>query len=87
MAVALGGTNPHVYLQMGQAERDATLAFLVGREIRCVVGGNGAATGGSSGGGGSGGDGDVDGRVESRVERIASANPAADLAHVLSLVS
>eukprot|EP00903_Cladosiphon_okamuranus_P008777 g8408.t1 len=88
VTVALGGTNPHVYLQMSQAERNATLTSLVGREIRCVVGGNGAAAGGSSGtygGGGGGGSNDVDGRVEFCVERIASTNPAADLAHALSL--
>lgn len=86
VTVALGGTNPHVYLQMGQAERNATLASLVGREIRCVVGGNGAAAGGSSGVSGSGGgNNDVNGRVEFCVERIASTNPAADLAYALSL--
>eukprot|EP00752_Nemacystus_decipiens_P006458 g5816.t1 len=89
VTVALGGTNPHVYLQMGQAERTATLASLVGREIRCVVGGNGAAAGGSSGvddrvGGGCADRSGVNGRVGFCVERIASTNPAADLAHALS---
>ncbi|CAM9473095.1 unnamed protein product [Pylaiella littoralis] len=98
VTAALGGINAHVFLQMGQVERKATLDSVIGREIRCVVGGNGAeATAdandvdcfASSGGGDGcsdwgGGDGKIPGRVEFRVERIASANPAADLAHLLS---
>lgn len=98
VAAALGGINAYVFLQMGQMERKETLDSLIGREIRCVVGGNGATetsegannsdgnSNNSSGGNGRsdwGGD-DIPGRVEFRVERIASANPAADLAHLLS---
>lgn len=79
---------------MGPAEREATLGALIGREVRCVVGGNGAGVPSSlSGGGGEGGqEGGADwsggegggGGVEYRVERISSTNPAADLAHLLS---
>lgn len=84
---ALGGTSPQVFLRMGQAERNAALASLVGREIRCVVGGNGAATGAAVSIDSSDScDSDMAGRVGLRVERIASTNPAADLAHVLSLL-
>lgn len=90
IAAALGGINAQVFLQMGQVERKATLDSLIGREIRCVVGGNGAETMGGANNvdrnsnNRSGGDRKISGRVEFRVERIASANPAADLSHLLS---
>lgn len=88
VTAAFGGMNAHVFLQMGEAERKATVDSLVGREIRCVVGGDGAAS--QVGGNGSvcsnGGEGDWDGagRVGLRVERIASVNPAADLAYLVA---
>ncbi len=72
VTAALGGVNPHVFLQLGQAERKRTLDGLIGREVRCVVGCNNHGNEESAG------------RVEFSVERIASANPAADLAHLLS---
>ncbi|CAM9360129.1 unnamed protein product, partial [Ectocarpus sp. 4 AP-2014] len=90
VTAAFGGMNAHDFLQMGEAERKATVHSLVGREIRCVVGGDGAASevGGNgsacSNGGGGEGDWDGAGRVGLRVERIASVNPAADLAYLVS---
>ncbi|CAM9247462.1 unnamed protein product [Laminaria digitata] len=95
VTAALGGIHAaHFFLQMGPAEREATLGALIGREVRCVVGGNGAGVRSSCSGGGceggeeegadwSGGNGGGGG-VEYRVERISSTNPAADLAHLLS---
>lgn len=95
MVSAFGGIHAHVFLHMDQAERRAVLDGLIGREIRCVVGGNGAggnyteskdrrgsetnkgfAFGWSCSSRVSG--------VEYRIERIAGANPAADLAYILS---
>lgn len=76
---------------MGSAEREATLGTLIGREVRCIVGGNGVGVPSIfPGGGGEGGKeeradwsgGGVE--VEYRVEGISSTNPAADLAHLLS---
>ncbi|CAB1111368.1 unnamed protein product [Ectocarpus sp. CCAP 1310/34] len=90
VSAAFGGMNAHDFLQMDEAERKATVDSLVGREIRCVVGGGGAASevGGNgsacSNGGGGEGDWDGAGRVGLRVERIASVNPAADLAYLVS---
>ena len=77
---------------MGPAEREATLGALIGREVRCVVGGNGGVRSSCSGREGEGGEEGSDrdgcdgggGGVEYRVERISSTNPAADLAHLLS---
>lgn len=105
ITVALGGIHAHVFLQMDQAARAATLGSLIGRELRCVVGGNGAVSedtgnnghapqGGHSArarsssrsdrGEGGAGCGDWSGGVQYRVEGIASANPAADLGHLLA---
>lgn len=109
VTAALGGIHAHVFLQMDHAERAATLDALIGRELRCVVGGNGAVSEDESNGGhvprGGGDDarasssprsgwekeggtttecGDWSGGgVQYRVECIASANPAADLGHLL----
>ncbi|CBJ48415.1 hypothetical protein Esi_0002_0212 [Ectocarpus siliculosus] len=90
VTAAFGGMNAHDFLQMGEAERKATVDSLVGREIRCVVGGDGAASevggNGSACFNGGGGEGDWNGagRVGLRVERIASVNPAADLAYLVA---
>ncbi|CAM9796151.1 unnamed protein product [Scytosiphon promiscuus] len=95
VTAALGGITADVFLQMGPDERRLTLGSLIGREIRCVVGGDGAdvdayGSGRSSercspaGVGEGGGEWGGTGRVGLRVEGIASANPAADLAHLLS---
>lgn len=93
VTAALGGINAPVYFQMGLAEQKASISFLIGRELRCVVGGNGTEGGGgnnesdsSSSSGCCDGFEAVGGRggVGYRIEGIASANPAADLAHLLS---
>lgn len=85
MTAALGGVTADAFLHMAPVERGKILESLIGREIRCVVGGDGADVGGDNGrdsadGGGWGGA----GRVGLRVEGIANANPAAELAHLLS---
>lgn len=76
---------------MGPAEREATLGTLIGREVRCIVGGNGVEVPSiCSGGGGEGGQEEGadwsggGGEVQYRVERISNTNPGADLAHLLS---
>lgn len=105
VAAALGGIHAHVFLQMDHAERAATLGSLIGRELRCVVGGNGAVSEDTDNNGHApqGGDDarptsssrsdwgeggaefcDWSGGVQYRVECIASANPAADLGHLLA---
>lgn len=94
VAVALGGMHAHVFLHLSPSERTATLASLVGRELRCVVGSNSGWKGSDQSVGASRdvsegcldeieGNWDTSG-VEYRVEAIASANPAADLAYLLA---
>lgn len=100
MVSAFGGIHAHVFLLMNEAERTAVLDALIGRELRCVVGGNGAGGRKSNKGFPSRGHASDDygtgkneigwscssrvSGVRYRVERLASANPAADLAYMLS---
>lgn len=109
VASALGGIHADVFLHMNQEEQKVILDTLVGRELRCLVGRNGAGMDNDDQPGPGGGRGNIPRRsrnydggvgagqndgsgwnscsrvsdVHYRVERIASANPAADLAHAL----
>lgn len=86
--------NAHAFLDMDRAERDLTLSALIGREIRCVVSAKiGAGCSREQIANLDVPEGEADDRVEHgefnsgaryRVERIAPANPAADLAQILS---
>lgn len=94
MAAAFGGIHAQVFVHMDNVERNSTVGALTGREIRCIIGSNHSGIGNAGkedwkGCTRNSNQGAVDdeswsGEVQYRVERLAAANPAADLAHILS---